>query len=566
MRIAYDPNDMEFIDRLSSTGFCDREGFVRRLASEKAALSDGFTRLLSVESIVKTGSTSFHLYPHQEEAVRRVLTHMNGRAILADEVGLGKTIEAGIVLKEYVLRGMVRRALILVPASLVSQWRGELGEMLKFDLAIGRAADDFNTSDFVIASIDLAKRARASEIINQRTWDMVIVDEAHRLKDRTTRNWRFVNSIQKTYLLLLTATPIQNDLRELYNLVTLLKPGQLRTLAQFKRYYMLDKHQPKNTVALKEALYEVMIRTSRKEAGILQSRRHVRSFRLNPSQAERVLYNVVLERAKEEYTKVKGERRNILPLIHLLRQLASHPMTAISSKSQLSLNDLADDARSFVPVKLLRLRQLISRLIGGSQCESVIVFTQFLNTQREISRMVKSLGHRVWTFHGQLNNEEKENTIIRFKSQGGVLVSTDAGSEGRNLQFCRVVINYDLPWNPMKIEQRIGRVHRLGQQGDVRIFNLVTTGTIEDHILYLLEKKVNMFEKVIGEMDAILSRVEGGFGGRVAHAALGSVTSDQLKRKMNQIGEELARAETAFKNEVVQSATWLEVVGGTRRT
>ncbi len=256
MEIWYHPENREVLSRLATAAFDAKEWFDLKTAAERLSLLDGFDRLLSLETL------DIQLFQHQEQAVRKVLQEMRGRAILADEVGLGKTIEAGVILKEYVLRGLVQRVLILVPASLVGQWRSELKEKLDLDFSVARTPRDFEAAK-IVASIDTAKRPVHREIIQRTPWDLVIVDEAHRLRNSRTLNWKFVNGIQKKYLLLLTATPIQNDLRELYNLVTLLKPGQLKTFTQFKRAYMLDKHSPKNTYRLREALKEVLVRTSR---------------------------------------------------------------------------------------------------------------------------------------------------------------------------------------------------------------------------------------------------------------------------------------------------------------
>ena len=191
---------------------------------------------------------------------------MRGRAILADEVGLGKTIEALVILMEYFLRGLVRRALILTPASLVSQWRGEITSKFKLPVVEARSTQHWHQGPVVLASLDTAKRPQHAEIIGQVLWDLVIVDEAHHLKNKATINYRFVDGLNKKYLLLLTATPLQNDLGELYNLVTLLRPGQLATYSEFRRTFTFDRRSPRNLPELRRLLREVMVRTSRKAA------------------------------------------------------------------------------------------------------------------------------------------------------------------------------------------------------------------------------------------------------------------------------------------------------------
>lgn len=170
---------------------------------------------------------------------------MRGQAILADEVGLGKTIEAGIVLKEYLIRGLVKRVLILTPASLCWQWYQELAEKFQIYAGIQKSEWDWEHAEVLIASIDTAKLDPHASIIKNIPYDMVIIDEAHKLKNSKTKAWQLVNSLQKKYCLMLTATPIQNDLKELYNLITLLKPGQLGSYRSFKQKFMQDLRTPK---------------------------------------------------------------------------------------------------------------------------------------------------------------------------------------------------------------------------------------------------------------------------------------------------------------------------------
>lgn len=558
MQIAYDPHNQKVLTRASSEPFSSPRWFALKRAAEELSLSDGFERLIGL------GRTPLTLFPHQERAVKRVLSEMRGRAILADEVGLGKTIEAGVILKEYLVRRLVERALILVPATLVEQWRAELYERLALAFSVGRRPDDFASKPLLIASIDTAKREANRAVIQARPWEMVIVDEAHRLKSRTTINWRFVNGIQKRYLLLLTATPIQNDLREIYNLVTLVKPGQLKTFAHFKRYYMLDRHQPKNAANLREALREVMVRTSRRETTIPFARRHVRSVALTPTGPEEEFYREMLRALRAAFAQTPKERRNLLPLILVLREATSHPTAALASLRVMrerksiaiareTVQHLQRLAGRFTPAKL---RFLCASLTPGA--ERAIVFTEFRATQTALYRALRSTGLHALPFHGGLKEAEKERVIDDFRQQGGILLSTQAGGEGRNLQFCRRVINYDLPWNPMRVEQRIGRVHRIGQREDVEVVNMVTAGTIEEYVLDLLEKKIDMFERVIGEIDAILTGMDGTLDERVARVALESPDDEAMKQGFLALGEELTSARAAYERSRGESAKWLD--------
>lgn len=169
---------------------------------------------------------------HQVEAAEQVIETMNGRAILADEVGLGKTIEAGLILKEYMIRGLVKNALILVPASLVSQWVKELNEKFYIPAVAHRKNYSWD-QNIIISSLDTAKRSPHREKILDIDYDFILIDEAHKLKNHKTKNYEFVRSLKKKYCLLLTATPVQNQLIEIFNLISILKPGHLGNYESF---------------------------------------------------------------------------------------------------------------------------------------------------------------------------------------------------------------------------------------------------------------------------------------------------------------------------------------------
>jgi len=548
LETIFHPHNTAVLGELVRQAFDSREWFDLKTLAERLSSQDGFERLVSLDTL------SIRLFRHQEEAALRVLREMRGRAVLADEVGLGKTIEAGVILKEYLLRSLVRRVLVLAPASLVSQWRAELLDKLDLEFVVARKPKDFEQAARVVASIDTAKRAPTREVVQRIKWDMVIVDEAHRLKDSRTINWKFVNGIQKKYLLLLTATPVQNDLRELYNLVTLLKPGQLKTFSQFKRAYMLDRFSPKNVYSLREALSEVMVRTARQEALITFPARRVRSLAVSMGEGERLYHQEVLALLRRAYRSMPEDEKNLLPLILVLRESASHPHAALATLEAMArrrtigaveneaIQVLRELAREFRPAKLDWLAAEIRRMR-----EPCIVFTEFRQSQREIAKVLEQEGVPVHLFHGGLNAATKDQVVEEFRKAGGVLISTEAGGEGRNLQFCRRLVNYDLPWNPMRVEQRIGRVHRLGQEHEVEVLNLVAEGTIEAHVLDLLDKKIDMFHKVIGEIDAILSDLEGGFQERVARAALASATDEEMRARFEALGQEIERACRAYE-------------------
>jgi SNF2 family DNA or RNA helicase len=270
------------------------------LHQEHARLSllRGFDELLCLE-----GLHGVEHLPHQIETVRKVLRHFRGRVLLADEVGLGKTIEACLLLREYLLRGMARRVLILVPSPLVSQWQEELSTKFDLDFTVpprGAAADraEFWTGhDRVLTSLAFVKTKKRSGLVAAEPWDLVIVDEAHHCKNRTTLNWQLVNSLQRRFMFLLSATPVQNNLLELYNLLTLLAPGHLRTETDFKKQYVKrgNPRDPLNRDRLRSLLGEVMVRNTRSLVQLNLPARYAQTVQARPEGAEAELYRQLTE-------------------------------------------------------------------------------------------------------------------------------------------------------------------------------------------------------------------------------------------------------------------------------
>jgi SNF2 family DNA or RNA helicase len=218
-----------------------------RLRAENLRLSTGFDNLICLDDI------SIDQHAYQLEAALRALRDMRGRALLADEVGLGKTIEAGIVMKELVERGLAQSVLILVPASLTAQWHEEMLQKFHTDFTVIHRPRDLELPDGEtrirwIVSLSRAKRARYAQALLAREYDLLIVDEAHKLKNRRTKVHRFVNQIRKRYVLLLTATPVHNDLMELYGLINILRPGHLGTVRTFKHNFVARRKPGQPTV------------------------------------------------------------------------------------------------------------------------------------------------------------------------------------------------------------------------------------------------------------------------------------------------------------------------------
>ncbi|NLV92690.1 MAG: DEAD/DEAH box helicase [Firmicutes bacterium] len=501
-------------------------------------------------------------YPHQLDTLHRVVNIMRGRAILADEVGLGKTIEAGMILKEYILRGLVQRVLILTPSSLCWQWYEELRDKFGIITQIQRHQFDWEHSPQIIASIDTAKRQPHRDIVLGIDWDMVIVDEAHRLKNSRTANWQFVNQLSKKYFLLLTATPVQNDLRELYNLITLLKPGQLGSYKDFQRRYVADKRTPNNTAELRRLLSQVMVRNRRGQDTVQFTKRNVQAVPIKGYPEEIAFYRAVTDFVQEEYHRSTNLGQNRLALITLQREACSSPWAAAVTLDKMRqvaadpavvarLNQLIDQAMAIETTAKLDKVVELAQTIG----EKVLVFTEYRASLTHIRQHLEAAGLATLGFDGSLSKGRKEWSKFLFQQYGDVLVSTESGGEGLNFQFCHHLINFDLPWNPMRVEQRIGRVHRLGQTHDVEIYNFATLGTIEEHIVYLLQEKINMFEMVIGELDAILHRLDGDHSleTRIMNILSNARDEEDLAQQIDSLGDQILKAKSQLPPSIIDT-------------
>ena len=496
--------------------------------------------------------------PHQMDTAHKVLFQMSGRAILADEVGLGKTIEAGLILKEYLVRGLVSKVLILVPASLVLQWVRELNA--KFGIsAIAQKKSYSWGNEVVVASMDTAKRDPHKEILLENEYDMLIIDEAHKLKNKKSTNYLFVQQLRKKYCLLLTATPVQNDLGELFNLITILKPGQLGNQGDFASNFVVDKRQPKNEGQLRDELSKVMIRNRRGEGPVNFTKRKVRNIPLILSPEERVLYDGVTSFVKEQYQESGGNLSSMLSLVTLQREVCSSRDAVFITLVNLIKKLPADSPKRD---RMMELLQTIRTVKTNTKAETtlalikemnekVIVFTEYRATQEYLLQYFRDHGLMCVSYSGGMNRGKKDWMMDLFRGRAQVMIATEAGGEGINLQFCHHMINFDLPWNPMRVEQRIGRVHRLGQQNDVVIYNLSTQGTIEEHILHLLHEKINMFEMVIGGLDVILERFEKkeSLEKSLYKIVLESKTDEDLRSELDHIGESLSELTQDIKKE-----------------
>jgi SNF2 family DNA or RNA helicase len=533
------------------------------LARHAAALAThaGFDQLICLPQV-----REMEVLEHQVRTAKTVLQRFRGKALLCDEVGLGKTVEAGLIFAELRLRGLLRSALVLVPPSLIEQWQGEMRRKFSLDLISHddpafkeRGLEAWGAFDFIIASIHTAKREPHRSAILAREWGLMIVDEAHHLRNRNTQSWRLASEVRKQYCLLLTATPVQNNLEELFNLVTLLEPGLLRTARQFQKHFIdrKDKLAPRNLDELHGLLAEVMVRNRRSTVGLQFTRRWARTDRATPTPAERAFYEAVAGFVRQHLRapKSKGGLTR-MAVLALQMALGSSAAAAAGTLERLTETPgLAPADRDTLAALAERAALLddsskIEHLLKvlGEFPDKMVIFTQFRATLEMLRERLTRAGHTVAVFHGGLPRLAKEAAVNEFRGPARLLLCTEAGSEGRNLQFAHGICNFDLPWSPMRIEQRIGRLSRIGQTRDIYVFNLVAAGTAEEAVLHLLEAKLNLFELVIGEVDMILGNLdeEREFEDLVADLWAESNDVGDFRARMEELGARLLEAKQAY--------------------
>ncbi|SEI98239.1 adenine-specific DNA-methyltransferase [Deinococcus reticulitermitis] len=559
--------------------------------------------------------------PHQvDAALFAVQNPISGGALLADEVGLGKTIEAGLVISQKWAEHR-RRILIVVPANLRKQWQVELTEKFflpveiiesaSFNAAMKRGtANPFMTDRILICSYQFAAR-RALEV-QAVPWDLVVLDEAHRLRNVYKSGSKVAGTL-KTALsgspkLLLTATPLQNSLLELYGLVSLLDDKVFGDLQSFREQYS-NLSNPATFQNLKNRLQPFCHRTLRKQVTqyVNYTRRHVLVEEFTPHHGEQRLYEQVSEFLQREHlAALPNSQRNLITLI--LRKLLASSSFAIAgalgtihARVQQELrnlpasgsvdDDLSSDYDAYAEtadewedtpeplnakareqlgeeaVELERLytaaqdirqnakgeallsglRRAFTEAERGGAPRKAIIFTESRRTQDYLLGLLEDHGYegRIVLFNGTNTDERSRATyqqwlkrhqgtdrisgsrtadmrsalVDEFRDHAEIMIATEAGAEGINLQFCALVVNYDLPWNPQRIEQRIGRCHRYGQKHDVVVLNFLNKGNEADQRVYeLLSEKFKLFEGVFGSSDEVIGALSSGvdFEKRVA--------------------------------------------------
>ena len=568
--------------------------------------------------------------PHQIEALTRAMSGDRVRYLLADEVGLGKTIEAGLILRELKVRGFVRRVLVVAPAGLVSQWVSEMRTHFSesFQLvipsnfaawrqvaAIDQDKNLWRLHDQVVCPMDSVKpldgrrgwtreqvslfnRERFEDLVSAG-WDLIIIDEAHRLGGSTDQvaRYRLGEGLANAapYLLLLSATPHQGKTDAFRRLVNLLETDALPDDASVRR----------------ENVAPYVIRTEKRRAidsddnPLFKPRRtQIAAVRWDVTRHEqRALYEAVTEYVRNGYNQAVREKKTAIGFLMILMQRLVTSSTAairIALERRLDVLELPDGQLSLFPeevgddwVNLDGQDQmetiLRSRLKGlkneraevelllsvARRCEArgpdaktealldwiqrlqreegdptlkVLVFTEFVPTQAMISEFLSARGFSVACLNGSMDLEERSEVQRAFAKEAQVLISTDAGGEGLNLQFCHVVANYDLPWNPMKLEQRIGRVDRIGQTHIVRALNFALEDTVEARVREVLEEKLQRILEEFGvdKLADVLDSEEGGveFDDIFVRAVL---SPDEAEHDAEALAEEIRRRAQAAR-------------------
>jgi SNF2 family DNA or RNA helicase len=512
--------------------------------------------------------------PHQLHVLNRAMEHNTIRYILADEVGLGKTIEAGMVIKELKARGLVRRVLVVCPTGLVTQWAAEMQEKFheKFNVilpsdydTIRRLTDSedvYGQYDQVISPMDSIKpiekhagwtdervekynEERIYSIINSG-WDLIIIDEAHRVAGSTSEVARYklgyLLSQASPYLLLLSATPHNGKTEPFLRLVRLLD----------------EQAFPNAKSIVKEQVAPYLIRTEKREAidnngNKLFKNRVTNLVTLNWDERhtmQRELYQMVTAYVSKTYNKALRNRKKNMCLIFLLiimqrmvtsstaavRQSLERRLKVLQDQAtkignlteedldELNIEDGVEEALEAISldndeeiaelqeiisvakqaefqhpdVKVETLLDTIDSILSEDSNQKIIVFTEFVATQEYLQNILIGRGYAVSVLNGSMSIDERNIALQDFRDRANIFISTDAGGEGLNLQFSNIIINYDLPWNPMKIEQRCGRADRIGQKRDVHIYNFIIEDTVENRVRQVLEEKLSVILKEMG--------------------------------------------------------------------
>jgi superfamily II DNA or RNA helicase len=505
--------------------------------------------------------------------------------LLADDVGLGKTISAGLIISELISRSRLSKILVVCPKLLGPQWKEEL--LTKFnipsEIAIGKdlIEADLEETGAIITTYNSARLHLDS--IPQDRFQMLVLDEAHKLRNLygvenppqvATRFRKALEERRFRFVLMLTATPIQNRLWDLYSLVDILTVARghqnpFGSEGMFARKFIADNREQARQLKVeardefRSIVYGYMSRVRRGDAKLYFPDRVVQMHKVDPTAAELQLISAIAKPI---------QLLNRLAQISILQALTSSPHALMAQLNTMARNgtvpqELAATVRAIVTAmptsaKLQGLGGLIDRLKGENpQRWRLVVFTGRLETQTTIQAFLEQHGLKVGIINGSSGARNQE-TIARFRKNPPdchVIVSTEAGSEGINLQVANVLVNYDLPWNPMIVEQRIGRIQRLASEhASVGIFNIMLRGTFEEYIVGRLMEKLQMASHAIGDIEALLeaSGISGedengatGFDERIRQLVIAALAGKDVEAATRQAEQSIANAKSTMERE-----------------
>lgn len=572
------------VDLIDSSGallekgeFDDPERFHLRARAAELDLAHRQDRFVALEN------NRIDIAPHQVKAAHQILTSYDHRYLIGDEVGLGKTIEAAIVIQELAARGQADRVLIVAPAPLTTQWQEELREKFDTNYVIYDrdyveakrdaypAENVWSHEDRIITSIDFAKQDDVRSALKnvQEEWDIALFDESHHLTarregkrgiDRTDR-YKVGEAVSETSdgLLFLTGTPHNGKRDQFYFMISLLDPYRFR-----------DEHDVN-----KEGLKDLMIRRLKdkmynKDGTPMFPEKNIQTLPVEFTPQERELYEDITEYITEHYNLASQEendaagfamvlyQKRLVSSIYAIQQSLRNRMESIKAggadlgdlseltKSLLDeyrdnpellteaqrerveeelgaaaasgdpdkieqelemVRDLYNQAKAIkVDSKAERLREYVDGILEEDPDEKILIFTEYTDTLEYLKGQV--FGDRdIAEIYGDLSQTQRQQQFEKFEGPANVMLATDAAREGLNLQFAHIMVNYDLPWNPTRIDQRIGRLHRYGQDETVEIRNLFFKDTRESIILERLLEKIDEIEETLGMSSDVLGLV-----------------------------------------------------------
>jgi superfamily II DNA or RNA helicase len=563
-------------------GAADPEALQLHLAAIEYTLATPIT-IKDKDDIRSAPHWSEHFTPFEHQ-VRNLITYCRRApvALIADDVGLGKTITAGLIISELMTRKKIRRILVVAPKLLLPQWCEELVEKfhIEADAASGSAILYLLKSQVpvVVTTYDTARDYM--EEIKKSFFEMLILDEAHKLRNLfgSAKQPKLATVIHTSlqnrdfkYVVMLTATPIQNRLWDLYSLIDCLATARghrnpLGTKEYFSAYYLNDSAatarelKPGRREEFRRHLGDYMVRTSRRDSNLIFPERHVRTIGCPAGPAEASLARLVSDTLPS---------LNALSRTSLAQALMSSPPALLSELQSMAANgtiapDIPERAAVLVQeagpgCKLERLRGIIRELVRADPLKwRVVVFTRRKATQALIGRAMEAEGVRVGFIEGgkAVANTRSIRDLWADPPRINLLVSTDAGAEGVNLQAANTVINYDLPWNPMIVEQRIGRVQRLASPHRyVNVVNLVVAGSVEEQVVARLLAKLQAISEAYGDVEAILessSLDEDRMEETIRDLVLRALMGQDVELATARIQESIEKAKAVYDKEKVE--------------